>query len=70
MQIRLCVIIQNSEAFMLADLPCLLPFKAAVRQLHSKTQLGSKLLVDVLFRIMEYALTSVVNDGLVGMFLK
>lgn len=51
---------------MLADFPCLLPFKAAVRQLSSKTQLGLKLLVDVLFRTMEYALTSVVDGGLVG----
>lgn len=51
---------------MLADFPCLLPFEAAVRQLSSKTQLGFELLVDVLFRTMEYALTSVVDDGLVG----
>lgn len=68
----LCYNFKNSEACTLADLFFffLLLFKAAVSQHSSSTQLGSELLVDVPFRTEEHAVTSVVDDGLVGCISK
>lgn len=57
--------IQNSEAFMLADF-LFFCSRLQFSQHRSRIQLGSRLPADVPFRTVEYAVTSVVSDGLVG----
>ena len=65
LQIGLCVKISKFRSFCVSW-PSSFYLRLQFSQLSSRMQLGSKLPADVPFRTVEYAVTLVVHDGLVG----